>query len=436
MSTRRRPNNVLKPAAYGGLVRFASPIVLLAVLVALLGAAPASASPNVRYGVLDDAWIQYGPGSLDQRLDRLQSLGIDLVRFNVAWNEVEPKQGVYDWTGYDAVIDGLHARGIEPVLTLVATPSWANGGHGTNWAPTSGSSFAAFAANAAKHYPFVKRWLIWNEPNQRRWLIPTTPSTYVTRLLNPAYAAIHRAHPGALVAGGVTAPRGSTGGVSPVAWIAGMAAAHARLDAYAHNPYPLSPSETPFTGGCTHCDTITMSTLNRLIVDVKHAFGARTRIWLSEFGYQTDPPDQFLGVSDAKQALYVGEAALRAYEAPKVDMLVQFLVQDEASSGRWQSGVLTVHGTPKPSYEALELPLAVESRTGRRTTLWGQVRPGSGAQLYRLQMLRNGTWTTVGGTRRTNAHGFLTRVVNAPTGSSYRLVQASSLVASPALTIS
>ena len=104
----------------------------------------------------------------------------------------------------------------------------------------------------------MKRWLVWNEPNQRRWLRPTTPSTYVTKLLNPAYAAIHGRARGAKVGGGVTAPRGSNGGVSPVAWIRGMAASKARLDAYAHNPYPLRPLETPSTGGCDHCETITM----------------------------------------------------------------------------------------------------------------------------------------------------------------------------------
>ena len=405
-------------------------------MIAALAAAPASASPNVRYGVLDDAWIRYGPGSLDQRLDRLDRLGIDLVRVNVAWNEVQPRRGVFEWSGYDAVVDGLHERGIEPVLTLVGTPAWANGGRAVNWAPLGGASFGAFAAAAAAHYPFVKRWLIWNEPNQRRWLRPTSPATYVNRLLNPAYAAIHRVNPAALVGGGTTAPRAATDGVSPVAWIAGMAAAHARLDAYAHNPYPLTPSETPFTGGCDHCETITMSTLDRLLTDVKRAFGSRTRIWLTEFGYQTDPPDQILGVSDRKQALFVGQAALRAYLAPKVDMLVQFLVQDEAISGRWQSGVLTVGGTPKPSYKALELPFAVESRHGLATKLWGQVRPGRGAQRYRVQQFRDGSWRTVGGTRTTGVKGFFTLRVRAETGARFRLVAAETGVASPALTVS
>src|SRR5262249_44011714 len=157
----------------------------------------------------------------------------------------------------------------------------------------------------------------------------------------PAYAAIHRVRPGALVAGGVTAPRGATGGVSPVAWIAGMAKAHARLDAYAHNPYPLEPRETPLAGGCERRQTITMATPSKLLRDVRRAFGPHVRIWLSEYGYQTNPPDRFLGVSRAKQARYLDEAALRAYLAPRVDMLIQFLVQDEPELGGWQSGLMT-----------------------------------------------------------------------------------------------
>src|SRR5581483_10056951 len=138
----------------------------------------------------------------------------------------------------------------EPVLTLLGTPRWANGGRSSNWAPATGATFAAFAAATAKHYPYVRRFLVWNEPNQRRFLRPTSAAVYVTKLLNPAYYAIHRAHPGALVAGGVTAPRASYGGVSPIAFIAGMKAAGAHLDAYAHHPYPSAPkTETPFTGG-------------------------------------------------------------------------------------------------------------------------------------------------------------------------------------------
>jgi hypothetical protein len=411
-------------------------VVFVTVVVVLLALpAGAGASRYVRYGVQDDAWLRFGPGTLDQRLDRLDDLGVKVVRLNVMWSEVEARKGKDDWSTYDPVVNGLKAHRIETVLTLYTTPAWANGGRPINWAPTNGATFAAFARRAALRYPWVKRWLIWNEPNQRRWLQPTSPAVYVTRLLNPAYTAIHDVIHGALVAGGVTAPRAATGGVSPVAWIQGMAAAGAKLDAYAHNPYPLNRFETPFDGGCDHCDTITLSTVDRLATLVGRAFGPRKRIWLTEFGYQTDPPDPFLGVSRAKQALYIGEAALAAFDAPRVDMLIQYLIQDEPEIDRWQSGVLTAQGHMKPSYAALRIPFAERSRVGRKTTLWGQVRPGKGVRHYRLQQLRNGVWQTVLGTRSTTAAGYFTRVVSAGAGAQFRIVDAATGDVSPALVV-
>src|SRR6185436_1264392 len=158
---------------------------------------------------------------------------------------------------------------------------------------------------------------------------------YVSRLLNPAYAAIHRANPGALVAGGVTAPRGNTGGVGPLAWVRGMKAAHAKLDAYAHNPYPTRPSiESPSNGACATCDVISMANLKRLLDELRRDFGHK-QVWLTEYGYQTNPPDRLLGVAPGVQAGYVGESALRAFQARGVTMLIQFLVRDEPNVARF-----------------------------------------------------------------------------------------------------
>jgi hypothetical protein len=396
-------------------------LALIAVCIAaLVGSAAATASPYVRYGVQDDAWLEYGPGSLDDRLDQLDRLGVDVVRVNVDWRVTEPRAGVFDWTRTDALLDGLRSRGVAPLVTLYGTPRWANGGLPENWAPRSATTFAAFARRIAARYPYVRLWTIWNEPNQRRWLRPTTAATYVTKLLNPAYTAIHAVSPRSQVAGGVTAPRGSTGGVSPVDWIAGMAKAHARLDAYAHNPYPLSRGETPSSGGCDHCETITMATLPRLLSHVQKAFGAHTRIWLTEYGYQTNPPDTLLGVSYAAQARYLSEAALRAYEAPRVDILIHYLVQDEPDPARWQSGVYTTGARAKPALQAFRFPFTQKSRTNRRTTLWGQVRPG-GKAAYRLLRFTDGRWVRVGRDRMTSGRGYFTRVVNAGRGDRYRI---------------
>jgi hypothetical protein len=361
-----------------------------ALLLGLVTAPRAAAATDVKYGLTDDAWLLNGSDTLESRLARLDALGVRVVRFTLHWDQIaasepaspaDPSDPAYDWTADDAVLAGLHAHGMDVVLQLVGTPGWANGGLAANYAPTSATSFRAFASAAARKYPWVRRWLIWNEPNQVRWLRPTAPAVYTSRLLNPAYAAIHAAIPSALVAGGGTAPRGSTGGVSPVAWLLGMHAAHARLDAYAHNPYPLDPKrETPLTSSCTACTTITMGTIGKLVALVAGNF-PRARIWLTEYGYQTNPPDRVLGVSPALQARYVGEGAYAAYRAARVDLLIHFLYRDEPQLSRFQSGLVTRGYQVKPAFAAFEVPLAQTSRSGAHVSLWGQLRAPAAAKL-------------------------------------------------------
>ena len=396
----------------------------------LLAPASAGASSRIQYGIQDDAWLLYGPEPPAQRIQILQRLGVDIVRMTVRWDTVaqrrpddprDPADPAYDWGLYDPILERLHDEGIQVLLTLWGTPEWANGGEKPNRMPTSATSLADFAFAASTKYPWIHRWTVWNEPNLQLFLRPNSPSLYVTRLLNPTYRALKEADPSNLVAGGVTSPRPTPSGLSPIAWIRGMRAAHAHLDAYAQNPYPVRALETPSRGGCFRCAEFTMATLPKLIAEVKHDFGSRTRIWLTEYGYNSKPPSRWLGVSNALQARFVGEAAMRAYLAPRVDLLIHFLVRDEPNGNRWTSGVLTSRGKAKPSFAGYSLPLAQVSRHGTRTTLWGQVRPRSGRQPYRLQQFRGGRWRWVGGTKLTTSRGFIRRVVVAGRGSKLRL---------------
>lgn len=398
---------------------------------ALLAAGGASASTHIQYGVQDDAWLLYGPpASPEARIQTLQTLGVDLVRLTLRWDTVAPKapatprdpaDRAYDWDLYDPILQRLHAAHIDVLLSLWGTPRWANGGRAPNYLPNDSSALGSFAYAVSQRYPWITRWTVWNEPNVRLFLIPNSPTLYTTRLLNPAYRALKSANPRNLVAGGVTSPRKTPSGVSPIAWIRGMRSAHALLDAYAQNPYPVRPGETPSSGGCWRCTEITMATLPKLIAEVKRDFGARTRIWLTEYAYNSKPPSRWLGVSNALQARYVGEAALRAYLAPRVDLLIHFLVRDEPNASRWTSGFYTSGGRVKPSFNAYALPFAQVSRRGARTTVWGQVRPRTGAQAYQLQRWRSGRWSSVGGTRLTTSTGYLRRVVTAPRGTKLRI---------------
>jgi hypothetical protein len=196
-----------------------------------------------------------------------------------------------------------------------------------------------------------------------------------------------------------------------------MRAAGARLDAYAHHPYPSSTRETPFSGGCAHCLTITMATLERLLAEVGRAFGTRKRIWLTEYGYQTGA----FGVSQRRQAELIGQSGRRAHKTPRVDMLIHYLVKDEPNTERFQSGLFNVSDRAKLAALAFPLPLAQAGRSGGALVLWGQVRPRSGVQTYRVQVRTGGAWRFSGGVRRTGARGFFSTKVAAPPGASVRI---------------
>ena len=409
-------------------------VALVAALFAVsacVGANCAHASRGVRYGIQDDAWLEYGPGKLDQRLATFKRLGVPLVRFTLHWNLIatrrpadpgSPRDAAYDWRQSDRILRGLHRYGLSPVVTLVGTPAWANGGRAPNYAPPRPRDFRAFARAAATRYPWVHYWLIWNEPNLRLWLRPTRAAIYVQHLLNPAYEAIHAVLPHAQVGGGETAPRGSLGGVAPSVWVHGMAAAHAKLDAYTHHPYPLSPVETPSSHGCRFCPSITMATLPKLLILVRRYFGPKP-IWLTEYGYQTNPPDTFLGVAPKRQATLLGLAAMRAWRLPRVTMLIQYLYRDEVALSRFQTGLVYADNRPKPSLQGFKLPFAEMRRVGFQTEVWGQIRGGKpGRRMpYEVEVLRRNAWRPVGGVRLTDTTGVFVRSIRLKRGALLRI---------------
>ena len=401
-------------------------ISVLAAAVAIAAAAPTSASRYARYGVQDDAWLMYGAGTLDQRLATLDRLGVSIVRLTVRWDQVaptkpanqrDPYDPAYRWGAFETALKGLHEHGIAALVTIWGSPGWANGGHPAKWLPSYG--FGNFAYAASKRWPWVHMWTIWNEPNKLRFARPVSPRLYTRRLLNPATTLLHLAGHNT-VAGGVTSPRRTRGGMSPLAFMRGMRANHARLDAYAQNPYPSSALESPFHAVCSWCGTLTMARLPEIRAHVTQLFG-RKPIWLTEYGYQTNPPDRLYGVSPMRQAEYVGRAGLRVWQQARVSVLIHFLVRDEPLLGGWQSGFFTDRGVAKPSFRAFGLPLAQVSRHGLRTVVWGQVRPGSGRRVYVLQRWNGRRWVHVGGARRTTARGTFMRAIRARPGTKLRV---------------
>jgi hypothetical protein len=422
-----------------GVRRFA---LVLAVTAALVLPAAAVGAPGIQFGIQDDMWLQ--TGSLESRLNTLDRLGPDVVRYTLRWDQVagkrpkratNPNDKAYNWSQVDPLLRGLRKHRIGVLVTLYGAPRWANGHRAPNFAPSSKWALSSFAVAAAKRYPWVRRWEVWNEPNLRTFLRPNLPRVYVTRLLNPTYDALHGVRRGMRVAGGATSPRQTPSGMAPAQFMRGMSAAHARLDVYSHHPYPVSRFETPSRANCRYCSGIlTLARLPDLVAEVRRDFGSK-RIWLTEYGYQTNPPDRYLGVSKTQQALYLAQAAYLAYKSPLVDLMIHFLVRDERKTGRWQSGLMTVGGSPKPSLKAFAIPLAQLSHEGTQTVFWGQVRPGFGRQRYRIQRAVRGRWRDVGSSRWTSPRGYFQRTVEAEPGTRFRVLAVRKRISSLSLKV-
>ena len=88
-----------------------------ATLVAALLAGAATAGPGLRVGIQDDAWLQFGPGTIDERVDRLESLGVELVRVTLEWRKIEASRGTYDWERADGLLETLRRSGLTPIVT-------------------------------------------------------------------------------------------------------------------------------------------------------------------------------------------------------------------------------------------------------------------------------------------------------------------------------
>jgi hypothetical protein len=125
---------------------------------------------------------------------------------------------------------------------------------------------------------------------------------------------------------------------------------------WAHNPHPRSKRESPSTAPRSRT-AITLGNIGKLT----RALGSGVRLWLTEFAYQTNPPDP-TGVSPSRQAYWLKRAYAIARAHPRIDLLTWFLIWDEPDLNGpafgvpgWQSGLIRANlTTRKPSFLAFK----------------------------------------------------------------------------------
>jgi hypothetical protein len=174
-----------------------------------------------------------------------------------------------------------------------------------------------------------------------------------------------------------------------------------QADGFAYHPYSFEAAPDVVYGGP---DTVHLADLGRLsdLLKQLHDSGRVTTdlpIYLTEFGYESKPPDTGRGVPPETQARYMSLGAFEAWRDPDTRMFAQFLFQDIADPHSYQTGLLYPNGQSKPALQAFKLPFwaqAKEANGQPYVLIWGQVRPDSGPQSVALEVQHaDGTWHTI-----------------------------------------
>ena len=129
----------------------------------------------------------------------------------------------------------------------------------------------------------------------------------------------------------------------------------------------------------------------------------RLPIWITEFGYQTKPPDPFQGAPLKRAAAFMDESEWIAFRNSRVAAYSQYTLYDDPprpGSGplkwsSWQAGLRFRDAKKKPYvYDAFRLPVFVRTLSanrvevfgGRRTLTGGtaQIESNAGGASYRL----------------------------------------------------
>ena len=422
----------------------------LTILLALVLVAPAGAS-RTQSMTFEAPRDLMNPALRAGALEEINSFGVRSVRVILTWQTVAPgadsatrpsfeptDPDAYDWGEYEPLMAAIEARGWSVLMTISGpVPKWATRSKRDNLTRPSPAAFAAFVTAVGRKFGSqVDSWAIWNEPNQPQFLRPqyarggkaVSPGIYRS-LYQAGVRGLRKAGQGDdKVLIGETSPRGNSNVVAPLRFLRGMLCLDSKYkkrstcnalspDGYAHHAY--TTRQGPYFKP-RQKDDVTIGVLSRLTRALDRARRARAvtkrlPIHLTEFGIQSTP-DKQQGVSLAKQVQYRAAAERIAWSNSRVASFSQYLLTDSEPTGRnqfggFESGLRFADGKAKPSLRAFRLPLAAK-RTGRRVSIWGLVRPATGATTATITFADRGRSFRKLRTVKTNSLGYFTVKAN------------------------
>ncbi len=277
---------------------------------------------------------RFSPQRLSNVLQQADELKVKWIRMDMEWSGIEPKNGVYNWSPWDWVVDSVMHHGIKMLGILQVVPSWDS-----SYAPNNDEQrelYGKFVNTIVKRYKGkIDNWEIWNEPNGGSfWRPEPNPADY-TKLLKVAYTEAKKANPNCKI----LAPVISDIDLEFVKSVYENGGGK-YFDVFSFHPYPS--------------DTWAQPDVNLVwgvqgIRNIMRTFGEEKLIWISEIGYSTNV---YRGVTEPTQASYLVRSYLQSI-ALGIENIMWYDFRDDGVDIRnhemsW--GVLNYSFIPKPSY--------------------------------------------------------------------------------------
>ena len=336
----------------------------------------ASSSAVGRFGVAS-GWRLPWLSAADQAryLDSEKAMGAQIVRFDVNWVSIQAGGPTsYNWAPFDAVVQGLNARGMKALGVIAYTPAWARpSGTTDKYPPTNVADYANFCEATARRYaPLgVHNWEIWNEPNITTFFMPRPDVAKYTAMLKACYPRIKAVDPSATVVTGGNSPAGwynaPCGGspcanINPINFLEGIYAngGGGSFDAVGHHPYSFpNPPSTVANWNPWYQMAWTSPSLRSVMT----ANGdSAKKIWATEWGAPTNGPAGSGFVSEAVQASHLTEAYSLFGSYSWAGPLFVHDFQDDGTSTTTREhffGLLRYDWSQKPSYVAFKAAAGV-----------------------------------------------------------------------------
>jgi hypothetical protein len=212
-----------------------------------------------------------------------------------------------------------------------------------------------------------------------------------------------------------------------------------KTSGWSHHPYgfnvpPDRPNNIKTAIGLYNVNALERA-LNGTFAQYHHGRQGGIPIYLTEWGYVTDPPNPAYTTTLKEQAAWLNQGAYMTWRDPYVKALAQFELADPPTpshqtkhewSRSFTSGLEFSDGRPKPALGAYRVVIWLPSaQHGSRVAVWGQLRAAnhSTTQVGQIQFRGQGssTWKTVKTVRTNSSQGFVSTQVSLGSAGSARL---------------